>query len=92
MPKARLRFIVDGIVQGVFFRASTQRKAADLGLFGWVRNLSSGEVECIAEGEKENLELFLEWAKHGPSGAVVEKIDFSWEKPTGKFRRFEITG
>ncbi len=92
MAKERLVFIVSGIVQGVFFRGTTQREALVLGLTGWVKNLESGDVECVAEGERENLEKLLAWARRGPPGAVVEKIDFSWGKASGEFLGFRITG
>ncbi len=89
--RARLHFLVSGTVQGVFFRGTGQREALILGLTGWIRNLDDGRVECVAEGEREGLERLLEWAGRGPAGAVVEKIDFKWEKATGEFRDFKIT-
>jgi acylphosphatase len=80
-----------GIVQGVFFRAGTQDTVHRIqGITGWVRNLPDGSVECLAEGEKEKLEELLDWAKHGPSGAEVEKIDEIWEEYKGEFEGFEI--
>jgi acylphosphatase len=77
-------------VQGVFFRASTKEKADELGLSGWVKNLPGGDVECMAEGEKEKLEQLLQWARKGPPGAVVEKIDFSWKKASNEFSGFKV--
>jgi acylphosphatase len=88
---ARLRFKVAGIVQGVFFRASTKEKADELCVFGWVRNCPSGkEVEGVAEGEKAKLEALLTWLRRGPPGATVEKATFSWEKATGEFLGFFV--
>ncbi len=90
MGKARIHMIVIGVVQGVFFRASLIEKARSLGLTGWVKNLVTGEVECIAEGEKESLDYLLGWSKHGPPGAVVERVDIAWENPTGEFSNFRV--
>ena len=92
MAKERLVFIVSGIVQGVFFRGTTQREAVILGLTGWVRNLDDGEVECVAEGERASLEKLLAWAKRGPPGAVVEGMKADWGTATGEFKGFVILG
>jgi len=88
--KARIHIFVSGRVQGVFFRAETEARARELGLFGWVRNLEDGRVEIIAEGEKEKLEKLLEWAKRGPTLARVDSIYFEWEEYKGEFKNFEI--
>jgi acylphosphatase len=90
MVKERLHFFVFGLVQGVFYRASAKEKADELGVFGWVRNLPNGGVECVAEGEKETLVQFLRWARMGSECAAVEKIDVKWEKVTGEFSGFKI--
>ena len=63
-----------GRVQGVFYRASTKRKADELGLTGWVRNLPNGDVEVMAYGEKEELEALYQWCKHGPPMASVIQV------------------
>ncbi len=88
--KKRAHVLVFGIVQGVGFRASAQRKARELGLTGFVRNLEDGSVEIMAEGDERKLSEFLEWAKKGPPGAHVEKIEIKFLNPEGKFKTFEI--
>ena len=55
----RKHVVIEGKVQGVFFRANTQRMAASLGLTGWVRNLPDGRVEVVIEGEENNLAAML---------------------------------
>jgi len=90
MIKTRLHAIVYGYVQGVFFRANTQRKAIELGLSGWVRNRNDGSVEIIAEGEKEALGSLLSWCKKGPPGARVDRMEHSWEDFKGEFSSFSI--
>jgi acylphosphatase len=66
---------VSGKVQGVFFRASTQEKAQMLSINGFVRNEPDGSVAIEAEGETENLKLFIDWCKEGPQMAVVSKCE-----------------
>lgn len=87
---ARVSATVTGLVQGVSFRWFVQRRAADLGLVGYVRNNSDGSVSFVAEGARDALERLLDAARVGPSEAVVENVEPHWETPTGEFRRFEI--
>lgn len=68
------RFLVTGQVQGVFFRASTQQKATQLGLTGWVRNLRDGGVELVACGEEAALKRLEQWLWQGPRHAHVENV------------------
>ena len=89
-PQARIRIIVYGDVQGVFFRAGTVSEAKKLGLTGWVRNSDDGSVELVAEGERKQLEKLLEWCAHGPAGASVSKVEHKWADATGEFADFGI--
>ena len=86
----RVHVIVHGMVQGVFFRANTMRQAGLLGLTGCVRNLPDGTVEAIAEGPKPSLEQFVDWCRHGPDTARVERVDVDWESPRGEFAGFGL--
>ncbi len=89
--KSRLHITINGIVQGVFFRATTCDLASELNLTGWVKNGEDSEsVEILAEGEKEKLEKFLEWCAKGPKGAKVDQIQCDWYDFTGEFRNFII--
>ena len=65
MGKERVHIFVSGKVQGVFYRKYTEKKAKELGLLGWCKNLSDGRVEIVAEGEREKLDKLAEWAKTG---------------------------
>lgn len=70
-------FRVRGLVQGVFFRASTEQTAARLGLTGWVRNCANGDVELIACGPPERLAALEQWLWQGPPAARVEAVERS---------------
>ena len=90
MAKTRLHVVVEGIVQGVFFRARTREEACSLGLSGWVRNCLDGRVEAVFEGEKDKVEKILKWCKKGPQGATVRNVEENWEEATGEFDSFSI--
>jgi acylphosphatase len=90
MSKERVHAIIHGRVQGVFFRASTQEKAIELGLTGWVRNRADGKVELLAEGEKEKLEKLIEWCRIGPKHAQVTNVETRWEPYAGQYNEFII--
>jgi acylphosphatase len=77
---------VTGVVQGVFFRSSTVEKARELGVAGWVRNLSDGRVEAVFEGDPESVEAAVSWCRGGPAHAVVERVDVEEEPPEGLCR------
>jgi len=68
------RFIVRGVVQGVFFRAATQQTAQRLGLTGWVRNRDDGSVELLACGGLSQLDELERWLWQGPPRARVEEV------------------
>lgn len=82
--------ILAGRVQGVAYRYFAEKRAVSLGVTGWVRNLYDGRVEVVAEGERANVELFLEELRKGPRLAQVEDVEVRWEEPTGEFAAFSI--
>jgi acylphosphatase len=73
MPTAR--FLVEGRVQGVFFRASTREQALALGVAGHARNLDDGRVEVLASGNAEALDALEQWLWQGPPAAEVTAVD-----------------
>ncbi|MEW5790256.1 MAG: acylphosphatase [Pseudomonadota bacterium] len=75
--------IVAGRVQGVAFRAHARRRAAELGLAGWVRNRRDGTVEVWAEGDGAALQALLDWLRRGPPLAEVRECRVRWESPRG---------
>jgi acylphosphatase len=86
----RVRVIVRGRVQGVFFRDSCRAEARARGVSGWVRNLANGDVEAVFEGERDDVEAMLAWCREGPPRARVEGIELHDEVPDGEqgFRVF----
>lgn len=66
--------LVSGLVQGVGYRAWTERLAKELRLSGWVRNLADERVEIVVEGERAVLDDFIERCKSGPRNAQVENV------------------
>ena len=88
---ASVQAIVYGFVQGVFFRDFVSRRAAELGLTGYVRNLPGGEaVEVNAEGERKQLEKLIGYLKVGPPTASVEKVVTNWSEYTGSYADFRV--
>ena len=90
MSKARARLVVNGRVQGVYFRAETHDQAAALGLTGWVKNRPDRSVETVAEGSREKIEKLIDWCRQGPPRAEVSDVNVTWETFTGEFDEFKI--
>jgi acylphosphatase len=90
MDYLRALVTIHGIVQGVFFRASTRDEAIRIGVGGWVRNLPDGTVEALFEGEKKKVEEILGWCYKGPPGAQVSEVNVFWEPYKGEFHQFDI--
>lgn len=90
MGLKQVQVVVRGRVQGVYFRASTQREAKRLGLTGWVKNRPDGNVEVLAEGEEEGLKDLIAWANKGPGAARVERVDVRWRGFSGDYADFRI--
>ena len=100
----RAHVFISGRVQGVFFRAYTQRQARALGLCGWVKNVSNEKlqmkndkliaftgVEAVFEGEKSSVNEMIAWCWDGSPSAEVSDVSVVWEKPSGS-STFEIKG
>ena len=88
---ASVRVIVFGYVQGVFFRDFASRRARELGLTGYVRNLRDIEaIEVNAEGERKQLEQLISYLEVGPPTAKIIKVVTSWSEYTGSYSGFKI--
>lgn len=75
--------VVRGHVQGVGFRWWCARRAAELGVSGWVLNRPDGSVEIVAEGPGAAVDALHDWAVHGPPGAHVTSVDATGGPPAG---------
>lgn len=80
----RVRIIVSGRVQGVFFRAGARDEASSLGIVGFARNEPDGSVLIEAEGTPQAIGQFREWCAAGPARAEVEHVDVSRLSVTGE--------
>jgi acylphosphatase len=85
------RLQIEGLVQGVGYRAAMCVEAQRLGLTGWVRNRTDGRVEAIAQGPAEPVEHLIAWARRGPPAARVSAVRVSGAEvePSYHFVRFE---
>jgi len=90
MGKERVRIVVRGKVQGVFFRVATKDMAERLGLTGWVKNKDDGGVEIVAEGESEDLRELVKWSRRGPADAAVDLVETEWSEDIEEFNQFTV--
>ncbi len=90
MGNMRVHLIIQGRVQGVWFRESTRREAAALGVHGWVKNTPEGTVEVLAEGPENQVKKLVSWCYHGPAGANVLHVNEQSEEWQGDFVSFDI--
>jgi acylphosphatase len=86
----RVRAVVSGRVQGVWYRAYTRDKAVEVGVGGYVRNLLDGTVEIVAEGEAAEVDALLAWARQGPPAAEVTGVVVDELEPGEGFRDFQV--
>jgi len=82
--------LVNGRVQGVYYRAFAQEAALQLGLTGFCRNLPDGGVEVVAEGDREVIEVLIERLRIGPPRARVEDVQVNWKPAEKSFKDFSI--
>ncbi len=85
--KVTRRLIIAGRVQGVGFRLYMERKARGLGVTGWVRNRRDGSVEAMVQGNPDAVAAVIDWARHGPPGALV--TDLKESEGAGDYSTFE---
>jgi acylphosphatase len=85
------RLLIEGLVQGVGYRAAMCVEAERLGLTGWVRNRVDGRVEAVAQGPAELIERLIAWARRGPPAARVSTVQVCGVEvePNNHFVRFE---
>ena len=82
-PMVRVRVVVSGRVQGVWFRQSTHERATAAGVAGWVRNRPDGTVEAELEGPRPAVDEVLSWMAEGPPLAEVAGLEVTDLEPAG---------
>ncbi|MGD0453530.1 MAG: acylphosphatase [Solirubrobacteraceae bacterium] len=91
-PSCRaIRALVAGTVQGVGFRDATRRRAGELGVMGWVRNVKDGSVAVHAEGPPAAVETLIAFLREGPPGAAVEDVSVESVRVEGH-EQFAVRG
>ena len=88
--KVRAHIFVSGRVQGVLFRGCCKKKADKFEVSGWIKNLRDGRVEAVFEGERENVDKMVNWARKGPIWAKIDDFSVIWDNYQAEFKRFEI--
>lgn len=74
MATRTVHLVIQGLVQGVSYRATARDEARGRGLHGWVRNLPNGDVEALAQGEGADVDTFIAWCHQGPDEARVSGV------------------
>jgi acylphosphatase len=89
MP-VRKNIRVKGFIQRVSYRRHTKRIAANLGVNGWVRNLTNGDVEACLEGDESAVDALLAWCAFGPKLGRVDEVLVTNDNYRGTFTEFSI--
>lgn len=86
----KVKILVSGRVQGVYFRYFTQNKAKHFAVTGYAKNLADGRVEIVAEADTGVLEQFIGWCRKGPMTARVDAIEITELEAGEALASFEI--
>lgn len=89
MGRKTLHLVIEGKVQGVFYRASAKEKADEMKITGWVKNTKEGNVEIVCQAGEATLQQFINWCKQGPPRAIVKHVKVS-EITAAQFDDFRI--
>ena len=90
IPQQRVRLLVSGNVQGVFFRQALKVVAKKNNVSGWVRNLKDGCVEAVLEGDSKSTNSVIEWTRVGPANSRVDDIEVINEEFENEFSTFDV--
>ena len=90
IPQQRVRLLVSGNVQGVFFRQALKVVAKKNNVSGWVRNLKDRRVEAVFEGDSKSTNSVIEWTRVGPANSRVDDIEVINEEFKNEFSAFEV--
>ena len=84
------KIVISGEVQGINFRFFTKKKADELGIKGYIKNLENGNVEAIFQGDEDSIKKIINWCKKGPSSAKVDSIEINQIKLEKEYKEFKI--
>ena len=90
MNSKRVHLLIQGRVQGVYFRQGMKEIAEKKNVTGWVRNLQDTRVEAILEGKEDDVNSVIKWSHIGPSNAIVDNVEIINENYMSEFSKFEI--
>jgi len=90
MKQQRVRLLINGKVQGVFFRQALKVVAKKNNVSGWVRNLNDRRVEAVLEGDRKSINSVIEWTHVGPANSRVDDIEVSNEEFKNEFSTFDV--
>ena len=90
ISQQRVRLLVSGNVQGVFFRQALKVVAKKIYVLGWVRNLKDGRVEAVLDGDSKSTNSVIEWTHIGPANSRVDNIEVNNEKFKNEFSMFDV--
>ena len=90
MEQQRVRLLVSGKVQGVFFRQALKVVAKKNNVSGWVRNLKDKRVEVVLEGDNKSINSVIAWTRIGPANSRVDDIEVTNEGFKNEFLTFEV--
>ena len=88
--KKAAKIVITGTVQGIFYRGFVKKKADELELTGFVRNLEDGNVEIVVEGEKDSINKLVDFCKEGPEHSIIRGVKTEEQNWTGDFKEFKI--
>ena len=92
MSLVRVNVHYSGRVQGVGFRYTVKSLVTGYDVLGTIRNLPDGRVELAAEGERAELEEFLQAVQASGLRRHIQDEDIVWEEAQDKFKWFEFAG
>ncbi len=90
MAKVRDRVMVEGRVQGVYYRSCAEEEARRLGVTGWIHNRRDGRVEMVIEGEERDVKAMIAWSRQGSPVSRVENVEVVREPYAGEFNDFRV--
>jgi len=86
----KVKIVISGRVQGVFFRAFVQKEAISREVKGYAKNRKDGKLEIVLEGNNPAVDEVIELCKNGPDAAVIEGFDLEEQEYLKEFDEFSI--